>query len=119
MKNTITAVDLFCGAGGTSTGLIQAAESLGKKVELTAINHWAKAIETHKTNHANVRHLCENLDNVNPRALFPQGRINLLVASPECTHHSYARAGSPVLTSPGPRHGGLWTGLRQSTLTAS
>ncbi|WP_289022849.1 DNA cytosine methyltransferase [Desulfobacter postgatei] len=92
---TITAVDLFCGAGGTSTGLIQAAESLGKKVELTAINHWDKAIETHKTNHAEVRHLCENLDNVNPRALFPQGRINLLVASPECTHHSNARGGVP------------------------
>jgi len=91
----ITAVDLFCGAGGTSTGLIQAAESLGKKVDLTAINHWDKAIQTHKTNHAQVRHLCENLDNVNPRALFPQGRINLLVASPECTHHSNARGGVP------------------------
>ena len=92
---TITAVDLFCGAGGTSTGLIQAAESLGKKVELTAINHWTTAIETHLQNHPGVRHLCENLDNVNPRALFPQGRINLLVASPACTHHSNARGGVP------------------------
>lgn len=44
---------------------------------------------------AGIRHLCENLDNVNPRALFPQGRINLLVASPECTHHSNARGGVP------------------------
>ncbi len=93
--DTVTAVDLFCGAGGTSTGLIQAAESLGKKVNLTAINHWDKAIQTHKANHAEVRHLCENLDNVTPRALFPQGRINLLVASPECTHHSNARGGVP------------------------
>ena len=96
MKNTITAVDLFCGAGGTSTGLIQAAESMGKKVELTAINHWKKAIETHKANHADVRHLCENLDDVNPRVLFPDGRINLLVASPECTHHSNAAGGVPL-----------------------
>lgn len=95
MKNTITAVDLFCGAGGTSTGLIKAAESIGKKVELTAINHWNTAIETHLKNHPGVRHLCENLDNVNPRKLFPQGRINLLVASPECTHHSNARGGVP------------------------
>lgn len=95
MTNTITAVDLFCGAGGTSTGLIQACESMGKKVELTAINHWTTAIETHLKNHPGVRHLCENLDNVNPRALFPQGRINLLVASPECTHHSNARGGVP------------------------
>ena len=94
-KKIITAVDLFCGAGGTSTGLMQAAASVGKKVNLTAINHWSKAIETHKINHVKVRHLCENLDNVNPRALFPQGRINLLVASPECTHHSNARGGVP------------------------
>jgi DNA (cytosine-5)-methyltransferase 1 len=92
---TFTAVDLFCGAGGTSTGLIRAAELLGRKVELTAINHWDKAIETHKANHAEVRHLCENIDNVNPRHLFPQGRINLLLASPECTHHSNARGGVP------------------------
>lgn len=95
MAKTITAVDLFCGAGGTSTGLIRAAEESGKRVDLTAINHWDRAIQTHKTNHAQVRHLCENLDNVNPRHLFPQGRINLLVASPECTHHSNARGGVP------------------------
>lgn len=94
-SDIITAVDMFCGAGGTSTGLIQAAEENGKKINLTAINHWNIAIQTHKTNHPQVRHLCENLDNVNPRHLFPDGRINLLVASPECTHHSIARGGTP------------------------
>ncbi len=92
---TFDAVDLFCGAGGTSTGLIQATSEAGKKVNLTAINHWDKAIETHKKNHPEVNHLCENIDNVNPRKLFPSGRINLLVASPECTHHSNARGGTP------------------------
>ena len=89
------AVDLFCGAGGTSTGLIRAAKDKGMKVDLTAINHWGTAIETHKKNHPAARHLCENLDNVNPRSLFPDGRIDLLVASPECTHHSNARGGTP------------------------
>jgi site-specific DNA-cytosine methylase len=34
MTKNITAVDLFCGAGGTSTGLIQAAASIGKKVDV-------------------------------------------------------------------------------------
>lgn len=94
-SEAIEAVDLFCGAGGTSTGLIQAAQEAGKKVDLTAINHWDKAIETHAQNHPDVRHLCENLDNVNPRKLFPSGRIHLLVGSPECTHHSNARGGTP------------------------
>lgn len=92
---TILAADLFCGAGGTSTGLIQAAESIGARVDLTAINHWDIAIETHAANHPGARHLCETLDAVNPRTLYPSGRINLLVASPECTHHSIARGGVP------------------------
>jgi DNA (cytosine-5)-methyltransferase 1 len=94
-SKTFDAVDLFCGAGGTSTGLIQAAKASGKKINLTAINHWDRAIETHKRNHPEVNHLCENIDNVNPRTLFPSGRIKLLVASPECTHHSNARGGTP------------------------
>ncbi|MCG8633756.1 MAG: DNA cytosine methyltransferase [Desulfobacterales bacterium] len=88
-------VDLFCGAGGTSTALIEAGEEAGVDVQLTAINHWDKAIETHTLNHPRVKHLCENLDNVNPRKLYPGGRINLLIASPECTHHSNARGGTP------------------------
>ncbi len=92
---TIKAVDLFCGAGGTSTGLLQAAEQIGKKVELTAINHWNAAIKTHQANHPEARHLCENLDHVNPRELYPDGKLKLLVASPECTHHSNARGGVP------------------------
>jgi DNA (cytosine-5)-methyltransferase 1 len=92
---TILAADLFCGAGGTSTGLIQAAAATGRRVDLTAINHWDIAIETHAANHPGARHLCETLDAVNPRHLYPSGRINLLVASPECTHHSIARGGVP------------------------
>lgn len=94
IKN-ITAVDLFCGAGGTSTGLMDAAKTLGVRVDLTAVNHWPTAIKTHMANHPEARHLCENIDHVNPRQLFPSGRIHLLTASPECTHHSNARGGTP------------------------
>jgi DNA (cytosine-5)-methyltransferase 1 len=95
MTEIIQVADFYCGAGGTSTGLIRAAKSLGKKVELTAINHWDKAIETHTKNHPQVRHLCEGINNLNPRKVFPGGRIKLLVASPECTHYSNARGGTP------------------------
>lgn len=95
MKKTIHAVDLFCGAGGTSTGLLNAAKSMDADVHLTAINHWDIAIETHAKNHPEARHLCETLDNVNPRKLFPGGRLNLMTASPECTHFSNARGGVP------------------------
>lgn len=43
----ISAIDLFCGAGGTSTGLLQACEANGLGLDLTAVNHWPVAISTH------------------------------------------------------------------------
>lgn len=93
MGRVIRAADLFCGAGGTSTGLMQAAAAMGVKVELTAVNHWPVAIETHAANHPGAEHLCESLDNIDPRKI---GELDLLMASPECTHHSVARGGRPI-----------------------
>ena len=96
MQKTIRAADLFCGAGGTSKGLRQACERLGHRLDLTAINHWPTAIATHRANQPDARHICERLERVDPRHVVPGGRLNLLVASPECTHHSNARGGRPV-----------------------
>jgi DNA (cytosine-5)-methyltransferase 1 len=92
---TIRAVDLFCGAGGTSTGLIDACRKLGLSVELAAINHWDIAIETHSQNHPWAHHFCADADVLNPCRTAGRGPIDLLVASPECTHHSIARGGKP------------------------
>ncbi|MDD2772744.1 MAG: DNA cytosine methyltransferase [Elusimicrobiales bacterium] len=93
---TIRAVDMFCGAGGTSTGLYAAADELGYSVDLLAINHWKVAIATHSANHNSARHMCETLDSVDPRKAIPSGHLHLMVASPECTHHSNARGGKPM-----------------------
>ena len=93
---TVTIADLFCGAGGTSTGAVQAVEQLGMRAKLTAVNHWDLAVETHSANHPGARHLCASLDALNPRQLFRDGELDLLWASPECTHHSRARGGKPV-----------------------
>lgn len=95
-RKQIHAADLFCGAGGTSTGLAIAARELGIDVDLIAINHWDIAIDTHTANHTWARHLCESLDTVDPRKVVPGGRLKLLLASPECTHHSNARGGKPM-----------------------
>jgi len=92
----IRAADLFCGAGGTSSGLYMAADELGLSVDLLAVNHWKVAIATHSKNHTHARHMCETLDSVDPRKVVPGGRLDLLVASPECTHHSNARGGRPM-----------------------
>lgn len=93
---TFRIADLFCGAGGTSAGAAEAAEALGYKVELTAVNHWPVAIDTHTANHPGARHLCTGIDAINPRELFAEGELDLLWASPECTHHSIARGGKPI-----------------------
>lgn len=93
---TITIADLFCGAGGTSTGAVEAIEMLGHRAELTAVNHWDRAIATHKLNHPEATHLLTAIDNVNPKEHFREGGLDILWASPECTHHSVARGGRPI-----------------------
>jgi DNA (cytosine-5)-methyltransferase 1 len=92
----ILAADLFCGAGGASTGFIRACRDLGLDYELLAINHWQTAIDTHSLNHPGVKHLCESVERVDPVVAVPGGRLHLLLAGPECTHFSTARGGRPV-----------------------
>lgn len=96
MPRNIRAADLFCGAGGTSSGLSNACRQLGLGLDLLAVNHWDVAIETHSKNHPKAKHLCASLDAVNPLDHVPSGRLELLVASPECTHFSSARGGRPM-----------------------
>ncbi len=93
---TIQAADLFCGAGGTSTGLYHACDHIGARLDLVAVNHWKIAVETHTFNHPDARHICAPLEGLDPRKAVPSGRLDILVASPECTHHSIARGGKPV-----------------------
>lgn len=89
----IIATDMFCGAGGTSTGLLQAAEELGEKIDLTAINHDDIAIETHSQNHPEAKHLQMNVDSAEARTTGKSSDI--IVASPECTNHSHAKGDKP------------------------
>ena len=85
----LIAADLFCGAGGTSIG----AESTGLALVGFALNHWSVAVETHAANFPHARHVNSRLDQVSPSECQ---RIDLLFASPECTHHSRARGGRPT-----------------------
>ncbi|WP_040806055.1 DNA cytosine methyltransferase [Nocardia concava] len=80
----LTLTDLFCGAGGSSSG---AALVPGVEIRYAA-NHWQLAVDTHNTNHPATDHACADISQVDPR-LFP--RTDLLWASPSCTNHSQAR----------------------------
>lgn len=83
MTQDITAVDFFCGAGGSSTGLVNA----GIRVK-GAANHWALAIETHNTNHPHTDHYLDDLQQAHAKR-FP--RADIAWFSPECTNHSLAK----------------------------
>jgi DNA (cytosine-5)-methyltransferase 1 len=95
MNKKFKAVDMFCGAGGSSTGMSMAARECDMKLELLAVNHWELAVETHAANHPGAEHLCEAVDRIDPTKVVPGQHLNLLWASPVCTHHSIARGGRP------------------------
>jgi DNA (cytosine-5)-methyltransferase 1 len=93
---TIHAADLFAGAGGATEGSYRAARRLGLRLNMVAINHWPVAVRTHSRNHPDAAHLCMSVEAVDPRLAVPGGELDLLLAGPECTHHSTARGGRPI-----------------------
>lgn len=108
--DVIRAVDLFCGAGGLSWGLVQALrevavdaprptdEVLEETIDLVGVNHWEVAIRTHEANHPWARHFHDDVQHVNPREVFDERDPDVTVLSGgiECTHWSTARGGKPV-----------------------
>lgn len=95
-RRKMLVADLLCGAGGSSTGCARALQQLGLDMELVCINHWPLAIETHTRNHPQARHYCQDISTVRPHLIVPEGYLDLLMASPTCTHHSVARGGKPT-----------------------
>jgi len=84
-------IDLFAGGGGASTG-IEAA--LGRSVDI-AINHSPVALAVHEANHPGTRHLTADIWEVKPREATGGRPVDLLWASPDCTHFSVAKGGKP------------------------
>lgn len=105
----IRVADLFAGAGGASTGLQLAARAMGQRLDLVAVNHWPAAVQTHAANHPEARHLCEAIERVDPRDAVPGGKLDVLVAGPECVFFSTARGGKPVNDQ---RRSSAWSILR-------
>ena len=83
MSSDITGIDFFCGAGGSSSGLVNA----GIRV-VGAANHWQLAIETHNTNHPTTEHFLDDLQRAHP-SQFPRATIAWF--SPVCANHSLAK----------------------------
>ncbi|MEN6290605.1 MAG: DNA cytosine methyltransferase [Methanobacterium sp.] len=86
----IKAIDLFCGAGGSSFGATQAG------VEVVAgFDMWNLAIKAYKTNFPETKVFQGDLRNLSSekiRSIKSEiGNIDLILASPECTNHSRAK----------------------------
>ena len=98
-------IDLFCGAGGTSTG-VENARLHGRKCAkvVACVNHDANAIASHTANHPDTVHFTEDIRTLNlaPMAMhlermkkrYPDAYV-VLWASLECTNFSKAKGGQP------------------------
>ena len=96
-------IDLFCGAGGTSTG-VERAQINGRKCAkvIACVNHDANAILSHAANHPHTRHFTEDIRTLDlgpmkvhvarERMKHPGAKL-VLWASLECTNHSRAKGG--------------------------
>lgn len=91
MVEEIRALDLFCGAGGSSRGLFSAGVR-----PVAAVDLWNKAIESYKANFPEAETFQQRLETLSPSTITNKvGSIDLLVASPECTNHSVAKGNQP------------------------
>lgn len=96
-------VDLFCGAGGTSTGVETAKVDNEKCAKVIAcVNHDANAIASHAENHPESLHFTEDIRTLelSPLAAYAAEMRNaypfaklVLWASLECTNFSKAKGG--------------------------
>jgi len=84
-------IDLFAGGGGASHGIELAT---GRSPDV-AVNHNAAAIAMHAANHPDSIHLQEDVFAVDPAATCAGRDVRLLWASPDCTHFSRAKGGTP------------------------
>lgn len=103
-------IDCFAGGGGTSTGIEMAT---GRDVDI-AINHDPDAITMHEANHPNTKHYCENVWEVDPLEATQGKHVTLAWFSPDCTHFSRAKGGTPVKKN---IRGLAWVILRWAALT--
>lgn len=98
-------IDLFCGAGGTSTG-VEKARLHGRKCAkvIACVNHDKNAIKSHQANHPETLHFTEDIRTLEVSLLvkhldkmkkkYPEAKT-VLWASLECTNFSNAKGGQP------------------------
>jgi DNA (cytosine-5)-methyltransferase 1 len=83
----VNAIDLFAGVGGSTCG----AKAAGVHV-VAAVDAWGLACKSYQDNNPNTEVFSSLCEEVDPGGLEKQfGKINLILASPECTSHTCAK----------------------------
>ncbi|MFP6849437.1 MAG: DNA cytosine methyltransferase [Pseudomonas sp.] len=87
----IRAFDMFCGAGGASLGAREGGATIVGGVDL-----WGPAVESFRLNFPDAHVFEQDLRKLTPKQVLAKtGPIDLLISSPECTHHTCARGAKP------------------------
>lgn len=100
VKPELLYVDLFAGAGGTSTGV----ETSKVAKVIACVNHDANAIASHEANHPDALHFTEDVRTLDVTKIIAHAKFMqrqhpdaklVLWASLECTNFSKAKGGQP------------------------
>lgn len=91
LMSEIRTFDMFCGGGGSSLG----ANSAGAHI-VGGVDLWKAATDAFKINFPMAAVFNKDLRELTPSAVIQKtGKIDLLLSSPECTHHTCARGSKP------------------------
>lgn len=87
----IRTLDLFCGGGGSSLGAAAAGAEIVCGVDADEL-----AVKTYKANFPYAQAVQLRMDESTSSLNLPNlGKIDLILASPECTNHTCAKGGAP------------------------
>lgn len=87
----IRAIDLFAGGGGSSLGAKHAGINI-----VAAFDFWGLAERSHQENFPETRFFCDRIECHDVNVLSMKlGKIDMILASPECTNHSPAKGNKP------------------------
>jgi DNA (cytosine-5)-methyltransferase 1 len=87
----VRAIDLFCGAGGSSWGARKAGAAI-----VAGFDVWGLAARTFRVNFPEATCFESRIETVDPvRIRRDIGGIDLILASPECTNHTHAKGAAP------------------------
>ena len=87
----IRALDIFCGAGGSSAGASAAGVEIAAGIDMCPV-----ATATFAANFPDAHVITSRLEDLNLDILKKRiGEIDILLASPECTNHTCAKGGAP------------------------